>query len=91
MFESEKTIVFWIGLIVLTLASLSLFSTLWIIAVWSEHENQFNMLKNQVPTIVSEIVFMFIGLYMMKSGVQKEEDISKSEHEIEEQRKDMIR
>lgn len=91
MFEGEKTIVFWIGLIVLGLASVFLFGILWSLVVWYGHGDWFTTLKYQIPVVVGLLVFILIGRYMMKSDVQKEEEISESEHEIEEKRKDMIR
>jgi len=71
MFEGEKTIVFWIGLIILALGSVGLFGILWIYAVWDGYGDRFAMLKYQVPTIVGGVVFILIGLYMMKSGVKR--------------------
>ena len=71
MFEGEKTLVFWIGLIVLGLASVGLFGVLWMIGVWNGYTDRFSMLKQAVPVIVGGIVFILIGLYMMKSGVKK--------------------
>ena len=71
MFEGEKTFVFWIGLIILGLASVGLFGILWMIAVWDGYLDRFTMLKQAVPVIVSGVVFIIIGLYMMKSGVKK--------------------
>lgn len=73
MFEGEKTLVFWIGLIILGLASVGLFGILWMIAVWDGYIDPFRMLKQAVPVIVGGIVFIFIGLYMMKSGVKVKE------------------
>jgi len=74
MFEGEKALVFWIGLIILGLASVGLFGILWMIAVWDGYMDPFRMLKQAVPVIVGGIVFIFIGLYMMKSGVKKERE-----------------
>ena len=71
MFEGEKTFVFWIGLIILGLASVGLFGILWGIAVWDGYLDRFNMLKQAVPVIVAGVVFILIGLYMMKSGVKR--------------------
>ena len=71
MFEGEKTFVFWIGLIILGLASVGLFGMLWMLAVWNEYVDRFEVLKQAVPVIVGGIVFILIGLYMMKSGVKK--------------------
>jgi len=71
VFEGEKTTVFWVGLILLGLASVSLFGILWIIAVWNGYGDRFNMLKWFIPFIVGSLVFILIGFYMMKSGVKK--------------------
>ena len=71
MFEGEKTIVFWIGMILLGLASLGLFGILWMLAIWNGYGDRFNMLKYQVPPLIGGIVFILIGLYMMKSGVKE--------------------
>jgi len=71
VFEGEKTIVFWIGLIILGSASVGLFGILWMIAVWNGYIDRFTMLKQAVPVIVGGIVFILIGLYMMKSSVKK--------------------
>ena len=71
MFEGEKTFVFWIGLIILGLASIGLFGILWNLAVWDGYGDRFEMLKYQVPVLVGGIVFILIGFYMMKSGVKK--------------------
>ena len=71
MFKGEKTIVFWIGLIILGLASVSLFGIMWIFAIWEGYGDRLNTIKYYVPFIVGGFVFMLIGLYMMKSGVEK--------------------
>ena len=73
MFEGEKTIIFWIGLIILGLASVGLFGILWMIAIWDGYMDRFEMLKQAVPVIVGGAVFILIGLYMMKSGGRKKE------------------
>jgi len=70
MFEREKTLVFWIGLIILGLASVGLFGILWMMAIYS-YMDRLTMVKQAVPVIVGGIVFILIGLYMMKSGVKK--------------------
>jgi len=71
MFEGEKRDIFWLGLIILGLASVALFAILWMIAVWNGYINRFTMLKQAVPVIAGAIVFILIGFYMMKSGVKK--------------------
>jgi len=75
MFEGEKTFVFWIGLIILALASVGLFSIIWfniIVAMKIYPYAVRPSIEFQVPFIVATIVFILIGLYMMKSGVKKE-------------------
>ena len=71
MFEGEKTDLFWLGLIILGLASVVLFGILWMIAVWNGYTNRFTMLKQSVPLIAGAIAFILIGFYMMKSSVKK--------------------
>jgi hypothetical protein len=71
VFEGEKSFVFWIGLIILGLSSVGLFGILWMIVVWDGYMDRFYMLKQAVPVIVGAVVFIIIGLYMMKSGVKK--------------------
>ena len=71
VFEGEKTDLFWLGLIILGLASVGLFGILWMIAVWNGYTNRFTMLKQLVPLIAGAIVFILIGFYMMKSSVKK--------------------
>ncbi len=72
MFEGEKTFIFWIGLLILGLASVGLFGILWMIAVWDGYIDRFRMLEQAVPVIVGGVVFILIGLYMMKSGATKQ-------------------
>ena len=74
MFKGQKTFVFWIGLLILAMASVVLFGILWMIGVWNVYLDRFTMLKQAVPVIVAGVVFIFIGFYMMKSGVKREEN-----------------
>ena len=67
MFEGEKTFAFWIGLIILGLASVGLFTVAWYHAIYDGDY----YLKSSVPLVVGGIVFILIGFYMMKSGVKK--------------------
>jgi len=72
MFEGEKTTIFWIGLIILGLASAILFSVLWYaILAASFYSWSWRYL---VPPIVGPGVFVLIGLYMMKSGTKKQKE-----------------
>ncbi len=70
----NKTLVYWIGLIILGLASVGLFGILWMIAVWDGYMDRFEMLKQAVPVIVGGVVFILIGFYMMQSGVKKQKE-----------------
>ncbi|MCJ7470735.1 hypothetical protein MUO74_09665 [Candidatus Bathyarchaeota archaeon] len=71
MFEGEKTTIFWIGLVILGLASAIPFSVLWYaILVTPFYDWNWRFL---VPPIAGPIVFVLIGLYMMKSETKKQE------------------
>jgi len=70
MFVGEKTWVFWVGIIILALASVALFGIVWYNAVTNRYYRP--AVEYQVPFIVGAVVFIFIGLYMMSSGVRKE-------------------
>ncbi len=75
MFEGEKTYVFWLGLIILGLASIALFSVLWYPAMSAQPQAPVDYyLRLLVPPIAGAIVFILIGLYMMKSGTRKKEE-----------------
>ena len=41
------------------------------IAIWDGYINRFTMLEQAVPVIGGPVVFILIGLYMMKSGVKR--------------------
>ncbi|MDH5374892.1 MAG: hypothetical protein OEZ21_08535 [Candidatus Bathyarchaeota archaeon] len=69
MFVGEKTWVFWVGLIILALASVALFAIVWFNAVTAIYYKP--AVEYQVPFIVGAVVFIIIGLYMMTSGVRK--------------------
>ena len=71
MFEGEKTIVFWIGLIILGLASVGLFTIVWLNTLYNPEYYLTYYLKYHIPFIVGGVVFILIGLYMMKSGVKR--------------------
>ena len=66
--------VFWFGLIILGLASVGLFGIVWMVAVGMYPANRIEFLKGLVPIIVGGVVFILIGFYMMKSGVEKKEE-----------------
>jgi putative Mn2+ efflux pump MntP len=75
MFESEKTYVFWLGLIILGLASIALFSISWYTILTAQpYANIDYYWKLLVPPVVGSVVFILIGLYMIKSGTKKKEE-----------------
>jgi len=76
LFQGEKRALFWIGLIILALASIILFALLWQFAFIEWHHyvtwNDVTwMIRSSVPLIVGAVVFILVGFYMMKSGVKK--------------------
>lgn len=74
MFKGQKTLVFWVGLLILAFASVILFAILWYVAtVGAPYTTLEYLWKAFVPPIVGCIVFVLIGLYMMKSGTRKDE------------------
>jgi hypothetical protein len=75
LFRGEKTSLFWAGLIILSFASVFLFAVIWGMRNYSSSPplyNSYYYLENSIPVIVGAIVFILIGLVMMKSGARKE-------------------
>jgi putative Mn2+ efflux pump MntP len=73
LFEGEKTLLFWAGLIILSLASLLLFAMIWSLRQYSLASSSY--LVNNFPQFLGAAVFILIGLYMMKSGIKKEKQL----------------
>ncbi len=75
MFKGVKTNIFWLGLLILGIAIVTFFGSLWYpIVIYASYSwSSSNMWISFVPLIFGSTVFMLIGLYMMKSGVRKEE------------------
>ena len=71
MFEGEKGILFWVGLIILAFASIIQFASLWQFAFIEWYHDISWMVRQSFPIIVGAVVFVLIGLYMMRSGVKK--------------------
>ena len=71
MFEGEKQGLFWVGLIILGLASITLFALLWQFAFIEWHTDVSWMFRQSFPIIMGAAVFILVGLYMMKSGIKK--------------------
>ena len=72
-FEGGKTLIFWLGLILLGLAVFELFGVIWYVFVldWGSWWSGGGWLFAG-PWIFGGVVFLLIGLYMMVSGVKKE-------------------
>ncbi len=81
LFNGEKTSLYWVGLIIVGFASLVLFASVWqfivsymnYLSYSSLHPSTYYYFQSYVPIIVGGIIFMLIGLYMMKSGAKKEQ------------------
>ena len=69
----ERTMVFWVGLILLALAGIELFGIVWMMAVvmYPADVIRTQFLKGMVPPIVGGVVFLLIGVVMMRSGRRK--------------------
>ena len=66
--DREKTTVFWVGLMIVGVASTVLFDRIWKeVLIYKIYRYA----PIGLPTIIGAIVFISIGLYMMKSGVKK--------------------
>jgi putative Mn2+ efflux pump MntP len=76
MLRGEKTMLFWAGLIILSLSSLLLFAMIWSLRAYSLASSSY--LVNNFPQFLGAGVFIVIGLYMMKSGVKEDKDLTKS-------------
>ena len=59
----RKTWVYWVGLIILAIASIVLFAAVWYNVVLTRYKPPFEW---QVPFIVGAAVFVVIEVYMMR-------------------------
>jgi Fe2+ transport system protein B len=69
VFDGKKTIVFWIGLLVLCAASLILYSVFWTLFFYP---SLYSMAMSAIPVVVGGIFLILTGLILMKSGVKKQ-------------------
>ena len=78
MFKGEKTLVFWVGLLVFGY-SLSQFCfviwfTIYINVIYPRVSPNYSLvLEAGIPSIISGVIFVIIGLYMIKKGVKQEQ------------------
>ena len=77
MFEGEKTAIFWLGLVVFGFSIYEFCSAGWFIFAYATSQSIIPMtlyptvLNTIVPPIIGGIIFVIIGLYIMKAGVRK--------------------
>ena len=75
LFKGEKTSIFWAGLTTLGLASVFLLETIvrlrYASTLITAEEGLTDFIWSTIPMIVGEIVFIVIGLLMMRSGVRR--------------------
>ena len=69
--NDEKTMVYWIGLILLSAASVALFGILWMIAFTVHTSLRADVISRGplVPAVVGGVVFIIIGIHMIQEGV----------------------
>jgi len=66
--SKQRTMVFWVGLILFCLASVLLFGIVWMAAVVMQPMHYYmDFWRGVVPFIVGGVVFLFLGVYMMRS------------------------
>jgi putative Mn2+ efflux pump MntP len=85
VFEGEKTMVFWVGLLVFGYSLVQFCSAIWqtiyYVAIYprvfssplSSGILEAEELSLQIPLIISGVIFAVIGLYMMKKGVKQQQ------------------
>ncbi len=78
MFKGEKTVLFYVGLIVLGYSVYQFFSAVWqIVSSYILYPGSalvdFYLIQTFVPAFVQGIIFLIIGLFIMKVGTVKKE------------------
>jgi len=68
--KGERTTVFWTGLFILGFASIALFGTLWYSFVLLGDPSY--LWNWALPFTVGSVVFILIGLYLIKAGTEQE-------------------
>ena len=71
LFAGEKRGLFWAGLVILGLATTVLFAVLWQFAFVEWYHDVSWMIRQSFPIVFGAVIFVLIGLYMMKSGAKK--------------------
>jgi hypothetical protein len=91
MFKGEKTVTFWIGLIIFGYSIYQFAIGIWTVIYYSflypnflgynpsfGNDSLLLGLGQAVPNIIGGVIFLVIGLYIMKVGLKKE-SVSNSE------------
>lgn len=63
----KRTLIYWIGSILIALALLTLFAVLWMLTVVVHSGSRLSFLKGIVPVIVGAVVFLLVGFRMIRS------------------------
>jgi putative Mn2+ efflux pump MntP len=74
LFNGEKTWLYWVGLIIISLSSLLLFAMIWSLRSYSLASSSYFV--NNFPQFLGAAVFIVIGVYMMKSGVKENKPLT---------------
>jgi hypothetical protein len=79
MFDGGLTVLFWLGLLIFGVAITVLFWSIWFPFMSYTSHSWYTLLHwaGPFPITFGSLVFMLIGLYMMKSGAIKEESAKK--------------
>jgi hypothetical protein len=90
VFKAEKTLVFWVGLLVFGYSIAQFCGAVWQTIYWlviyprvlpttvSTALIEADAVYSVIPLIISGVVFAVIGLYMMKKGVKQERPSTQS-------------
>ena len=83
MFKGEKTLVFWVGLLVfgysLSQFCAAIWETIYLLIIFPREYPSttvniaFQAVYPIIPLIIGGVIFAVIGLYMMKKGVKQEQ------------------
>jgi hypothetical protein len=96
VFKGEKNTVFWAGLIILGISLFGFCNSIWQViydyffypivtssSVSFTNTFRISMISSIVPSLIGGVIFMVIGLYMMKSGIRKNQPVEMAETSLE--------
>jgi uncharacterized membrane protein len=98
MFKGEKTTTFWIGLVALVFSIFQFCQAIWqifyyyviypeLLGVSSDifslnFTRLLGILGVAVPSVIGGIIFLIVGLYIMKRGVKKNQPLTQQPEQI---------